>query len=708
MVDREDRGALVGRGAEEARLDAALEAAATGHGTTIIVGGEAGIGKTRLVGRVVATARERGSTVLSGACLAAGSGAIPYAPFVEALRELTRSVEPGLLAAQLGPSRNEIARLLPEVAPRTREIPTGSEFDREGQTRLFEAVLGVIERQARDRPVVLVVEDIQWADDGTRGLLGFLSRNLREAPVVLLATLRTDELDRRDPVLAFVAELERDAWVVRLDLRGLDRHDVLVLMRELGGVAPSAATVDDVMERSGGNPFFVEQLAAASTADVTGRTLPPGLRDVLVARLAGLPPDTQQVLRAASAAGRRVDDELLAAVLEMPAGAVADALRPAITQGILVDADRFDDTLGGYAFRHALLAEVANGELLHGERDRFHAAFGQELERRGEIGGVPVTPAELAYHWVAARDRTRALPALVAAGAAAERVYAFAEARRHYERALELWDDDSSRGDAGPDRIGVLQRAAECAVLTGAYERAVQLGRMAINAAEIAAATGDERVPDRLGVLHDRLRWYLWEAGDVAAAQAAVEEALRLTPAQPPTAARTRILAQAAGLRLLSGDPSGAATMARDAIQIAEAIARAVRGGPGARHPRLGRGPDRRRGRRDRHVPPWAVDRRATGRCRRDRARARQPRRPARSGRAHRGVAGSCARGVRDRATPWRAPHVRRRPPGSRGQGPVRSRPLGRGCGGRRSGARARSGRSFRDLAPSQPGSRGH
>ena len=122
------------------------------------------------------------------------------------------------------------------------------------------------------------------------------------------------------------------------------------------------------------------------------------------------------------------------------------------------------------------------------------------------------------------------------------------------------------------DRIGVLQRAAECAVLTGAYDRAVQLGRMAITAAEIAAATGDDREPARLGVLHDRLRWYLWEAGDVAAAQAAVEEALRLTPAQPPTAGRTRILAQAAGLRLLSGDPSGAATMARDAIRIAEAI----------------------------------------------------------------------------------------------------------------------------------------
>ena len=573
MVDRVDRGSLIGRGAEEARLDAALEAAVAGRGTTVIVGGEAGIGKTRLVERVAATARDRGATVLTGACLAAGSGAIPYAPFVEALRELTRSVEPSLLPALLGPARNEIARLLPEVAARTHDVPTRSEFDREGQTRLFEAVLGVIERRARGGPVVLVVEDIQWADDGTRGLLGFLSRHLRQAPVLLLATLRTGELDRGDPALGFVAELERDPWVIRLDLRGLDRHDVLVLLRELAAVAPSAATVDDLMDRSGGNPFFVEQLAATFGAGETGRALPPGLRDVLVARLAALPPATQQVLRAASAAGRRVDDALLAAVLELPAQAVADALRPAIGQGILVDADRADDGLGGYAFRHALLAEVANGELLHGERDRLHAAFGGELERRGEIGGVPVTPAELAYHWVAARDRTRALPALVAAGAAAERVYDFGQARHHFERALDLWDDEAmSQDGARLDRIGVLQRAAECAVLTGAYERAVQLGRAAITAAEIAAATGGDDEPRRLGGLHDRLRWYLWEAGDVAAANAAVEDALRLTPAEPPTAERTRILAQAAGLRLLGGDPSGAAAIARDAIRIAHAI----------------------------------------------------------------------------------------------------------------------------------------
>jgi len=576
VLDGLDRGTLIGRGAEEARLEAFLDAAVFGRGSTVIVGGEAGIGKSRLVAQLGNTARDRGATVMVGACLPAGSGAIPYAPFVEALRGLTRSVEPARLAALLGPARNEVARLLPEVAPRTDDAPLRLEFDRAGQTRLFEALLAVIERQARIGPVVLIIEDIQWADDGTRGLLGFLSRNLRTAPVLLLVTFRTGELGRRDPALAFVAELERDAWVTRLDLVGLDRRDVAALLRALAPDSPSTAIVDDVLDRTGGNPFFVEQLAATLEDTDDHRDLPPELRDVLVARLAGLPDDTQRLLRAASAAGRRVDEALLAAVLEVPARSVDDALRPAISQGIIVDASRDVDGLGGYAFRHALLAEVANSDLLHGERDRLHAAFGRELERRGEVGGIPVTPAELAYHWVAARDVVRAIPALTAAGAAAEQVYAFPEARRHYERALELWEGQATPPDPAPvDRVVVMQRAAECAVLTGAYDRAVELGRAAIVEAESVGGPGaSDATPDsnRMGILHERLRWYLWEAGDREAAQAAVTEALRLIPSEPPTVARARALAHAAGLRLLGGDPSGAATLAREAIHLAQAI----------------------------------------------------------------------------------------------------------------------------------------
>ena len=246
------------------------------------------------------------------------------------------------------------------------------------------------------------------------------------------------------------------------------------------------------MDRTAGNPFFVEQLAAPLESGGHDRaTCRPNSATCSSPDWPASRDDTQRLLRAASAAGRRVDEALLAAVLEVPDQAVADALRPAISQGILVDADRVDDGFGGYAFRHALLAEVANGELLHGERDRLHAAFGGELERRGEIGGVPVTPAELAYHWVAARDADsgasrRSSPPVRPPNS----VYAFPEARRHYERALELWDKRRVKPlDHGPRTASaVLQRAAECAVLTGAYDRAVELGRAAIAEAEAAAA----------------------------------------------------------------------------------------------------------------------------------------------------------------------------------------------------------------------------
>lgn len=570
MAERDGGSGIVGRDRERARLEAGFEAAAQGRGSTIIVGGEAGIGKTTLVAHLAATARAAGATVLTGACLPTGSASIPYAPLVEALRTLTRAVDPARAAALLGPARHEIARLLPEVSPGLATAPDRLEFDRAGQSRLFEAVLGVIERHARVGPVVLMAEDIQWADDGTRGLLGFLSRTLRGTPVLLLLTLRIGELDRRDPAQAFVAELERQAWVERFDLDALTRRDVAVLLRNLVGRPLAAEAVDDVMARSGGNPFFVEQLASTVTDGADGRALPPGLRDVLTGRLAGLPDATQRLLRAASAAARWVDDDLLAAVLDIPPRVVADALRPALVQRILIDADWTRDGHGGYAFRHALVAEVAYADLLHGERARLHAAFGRELERRGEIGGVPVTPAELAHHWVAARDGARAAPALVAAGAAAESVYAFAEARRHYELALELWQPDS-RPPVTHDRVAVLQRAAECAVLSGAYRRAIELGQAAITTEQIAEAADGRPDDGRLGALHDRLRWYLWEAGDRVAAEAAVNEALRLIPDEPPSAARARALAQSAGLRLFAGDPTQAESLATDAIGTARA-----------------------------------------------------------------------------------------------------------------------------------------
>ncbi|HET7494711.1 MAG TPA: AAA family ATPase [Candidatus Limnocylindrales bacterium] len=569
MVEGLERGAVVGRDRELVQLMAASDAAARGEGRTVIVGGEAGIGKSRLVTTLAGVARARGAAVLVGACLPTGIGAIPYAPFVEALRGLTRSVEPERIPALLGPARDEVGRLIPEVATVVARSTDRSESDRTGQGRLFEAILTVLERLARSSTVVLVVEDVQWADAGTRALLGFLSRNLREAPVLILVTVRTDDLDAGDPTLRFIGELERDPWVERIELGPLAQPAIVAMVRSLRPEEAASDRIDLIASRSGGNPFFIEQLATEPGG--SARRLPPELHDILAAQLAALPEPTRRILRAAAAAGRRVDDEILAAVLGMPSPAVADALRPALASAILVDADADGNGRGGLAFRHRLLAEVADAELLHGERDRLHAAFALELERRGEIGGVPVTPGELADHWVAARDLDRAIPALIAAGQAAELVYAFAEARHHYDLALELWDRSDDDVQAPIDRIGLLQRAAECAVLTGSYARAVALGREAIVTAEIADVADGRPDAVRLGGLHDRLRWYLWESGDRAAAEAALDAALRIIPVSPPSSTRARALGQAAGLRLFGRDPVEAGRLAREAIDVARA-----------------------------------------------------------------------------------------------------------------------------------------
>ncbi len=568
MVEAAQARGFVGRAIELAALEAALADAAAGSGRTVIVGGEAGVGKTALLERFTAVARVGGARVLSGACIEFDAGGPAYGPFVEALRGLVRSLDAERLTALVGPGRSELARLLPEIRAGVADPPAGPLPDPTAPARLFELVLGLLERLAVEAPVVLVAEDIQWSDPSTRDLLAFLSRNLRRSRVLVIVTARTEELHRRGPVLPFLAEVQRDDHVLRLELGPFERATVAELLEVLVGRRPDAELLESVLTRSGGNPFFVEQLVVAATEGRDPATLPPRLRDVLLARIGSLPDAAQEVLRAASAAGRRTDDALLTAVLDLPDRDVARGFRELIARGIMTDADGRPDGIGGYAFRHALLQEVIYAELFAGERQRLHAAFARSLAERGEVGGVPVDAAELAYHWAEARDAGRAVPALVAAGATAEGVYAFAEARRHYERALDLWDQLPGLETVdGKDRISVMQRAAESAVLSGAYRRAIELGRASI-ARQQALADPDAA---REGLLHERLRWYLWEAGDRAAAAAAVAAALRLLPGKPPSTARARALGHAAALELLRGRYTHARRLATEAHETARA-----------------------------------------------------------------------------------------------------------------------------------------
>ena len=442
---------FVGRTEELARLAAAGDRAAGGTPTAVLVGGEAGVGKTRLVGEVVAGARAAGATVLAGGCVELGGEGVPFAPLIEALRGFVRDLdEPGLAQAAPRPCPVRAGPPPPRAAPRS---PARDAADPGGagpalsttpgpwseQGRLFELFLGLLERLGEERPAVLVVEDLHWADRSTRDLLAFLVRNLRHGRLLLLLTYRSDELHRRHPLRPFLAELDRGRRVERLELARFGRAEVAAQLAGIQGAPVPAELAERIHARSGGNAFFVEELAAAAADG----ELPPSLRDTLLARIELLAEPAQRVLGVAAAAGARVDHDLLAEVAGLPEPELLSALREAVSaQVLLVDAGD-----GTYGFRHALVKEAVYGELLPGERTRLHARFAAALAAR-DIAGDPGPAAELAWHWYAAHDLERALPAAVAAGLAAERAYAFAEAQRQFERALELWDRTGGRGRA--------------------------------------------------------------------------------------------------------------------------------------------------------------------------------------------------------------------------------------------------------------------
>jgi DNA-binding CsgD family transcriptional regulator/tetratricopeptide (TPR) repeat protein len=620
---------FVGRTEELARLAAAVDRAAAGTPTSVLVGGEAGVGKTRLVGELVASAGEAGATVLVGGCVELGGEGVPFAPLIEALRGFVRGLDDHDLA-RLVPdrARAELARLLPELDPTAgppravaagpgdavaagdglwtappsqRPGPVGSPTGGLGagpggsglrsgglgagpggwglapgsgaglggagmrpggaglgteQGRLFELLLGLLERVGDERPAVLVVEDLHWADRSTRDLLAFLVRNLRQGRLALVMTYRSDELHRRHPLRPFLAELDRGRRVERLELARFGRDEVAAQLAGIQGAPAPAELTERIHARSDGNAFFVEELAATAAAGADGE-LPPSLRDTLLARIELLAEPTQQVLGAAAAAGARVGHELLAEVAGLPEAELLAGLREAVSAHVLL----VDAGDGAYGFRHALVKEAVYVELLPGERTRLHARFAAALAGR-DGGGDPRLAAELAWHWYAAHDLERALPAAVEAGRAAERAYAFAEAQRQFERALELWERTPA-ATAGLDKAELLARAGEAAANAGAADRAVALVRGAL------AEVDPGRDPLLAGQLTERLAFHLRVAGRPGAMEA-YQEAFRLVP-PGPTVERARVLAGLGQALMLRARFAEAVATCQEAIEVARA-----------------------------------------------------------------------------------------------------------------------------------------
>ena len=520
---------LVGRSAELAVARTALDDAASGRGSTVLVGGEAGIGKTRLVAELAEGAREAGVLVLPGRCIELVGPGVPYFAVLEAL---------GSVGAAPGGPYDAVDRA-------------------DGPVRLYEAVRATLDELAARAPVVFVVEDLHWADASTLGFVAYLARVIGHRRILLVGTYRSDEVRPDHPLARLAVELvrARDARAVELPPLGPD--DLRALLEGVAGSPLPDELTSAITARSGGNPFFAEELLAAAGRGADG--LPDLLREALRQRVARVDPAGQDALRVAAAFGRDVPYRLLATLA--PGPGLDTALRQAVEHGVLVP----DQAAGTYRFRHALLAEAVYATLLPGERERLHAQLAVLLSDSPD--GGPEVAGELARHWSEAGCPTEALAASVHAARAAEAVCGLSEALRHVERALDLWPQvPAAEKLAGADLPAVLAWAAELADLTGRSPRAAALARQAISLIDEQA----EGV--RAGLLHERLGSYLLPIGDRAAALAACRRATELVPAHPPTVERAQVLTSLGNALMLSWRHAESAVVCQEALATAEAV----------------------------------------------------------------------------------------------------------------------------------------
>ena len=428
--------AFIGRQNELTTLTDVYEQARAGATGTVLLGGEAGGGKTRLVNEFAARVHED-TLVLAGGCLELSTAGLAYAPFAAALRQLVREAGAAEIAALLPrDGARDLARLLPEFGePATESDPATA------RARLFEQMLALLERLAERRPLVLIIEDAHWADRSTRDLATFLVRSLRDTAVLLIITFRSDELTRTHPLRPMLAELDRVAGVVRLELPRLSRTEVAGQLQGILGHAPDPVLIDAVYLRSSGIPLFVE--ATAHWDGGSSYAVSESLRDLLLVSVNRLPEETQQVLRTATAGGTHVRHTMLNAVTGLDDLALTAVLRPAVDANVLItDGD-------GYVFRHALIREAIHEDLLPGEHSRTHRRFAEALTEDPELGGERRYAVELAAHWSAAHDNVRALTAAWQAAADSEMVVRLRRAVADAGEGPRTMGSSPRRGRAG-------------------------------------------------------------------------------------------------------------------------------------------------------------------------------------------------------------------------------------------------------------------
>jgi ATP/maltotriose-dependent transcriptional regulator MalT len=552
MATRMTSARFVGRAGQLAELEAALQDAIERRASLVLVAGESGVGKSRLVDELIDRARSQDALALAGDSVELGEDELPYAPLLGALRPLLRDGHPALDALP-DPLRPALGAVLPGFGDRV----AGAEAS---QATVFEALLALFEGLAEERPLLLVIEDLHWADSSTRSFLSFLSRTLCDARIMIVGTYRSDDLHRRHPLRPLLAELTRDATTRLVELPPFTREELAEQLEGILAAAPDPGLLERIWHRSEGNPLFTEEILAAGL-DGRGR-LPPTLSDALMLRVERLSATAQEVLRWLSCQSA-VDHELLSDVTGLDPDALTEALREATASHILVASAE-----GTYAYRHALLGEVVHDDLLPGERTRFHSVLARALEDRiaaGDAGAHITTQA--AHHWMAAGDQSAALAAAVRAAEAAVRVDAYAEAHMLFERALRLWEQvDDPESLAGTDRRELRMRAARAADLSGEMGRFEALVRSALELVDAEAE------PQQAASMLTQLHRAQWELGRQDESIETLDRALALLEPSEASGERAELLARKARARMLQSRYREAIAAGREALEVARSV----------------------------------------------------------------------------------------------------------------------------------------
>jgi hypothetical protein len=462
-----ERSPFVGREPELERLRELYEASKGGGRRLLLIAGEPGIGKTRLAEEFEAYARERGALVLWGRSRET-AGAPPYWPWIQMSRALGDSLEDDALRLLLAPDAAELQRVFLYVRTLIPNLPAAPEADDAGaQFRFFDAVTAFFRRLTDNVPVVLVLDDLHWADRATLLLLVHLAAELRDSRLLLVGTYREAEVGRDHPLRQCLAEFNRISGVERISLSGLTEADTAEYMRAAYGAAPPEMKVRQTYEMTEGNPFFLGQVLrllaqrGSPLDDTSTLGVPEGVREVLAQRLKRLSTSANELLRVAAVVGREFTYETLSLLEGSAASHSLVPLEEALSSGIVEETAN----PGRYRFVHALMRETVLAELSATRRLQTHGLIGEALERRwGDLADERAP--RLASHFFEAATLSqsfaqRAVRYGKLAAGQAERVAAWSEAADLYGRCLALMEE--ARDDFGEDRAALLHRRGRCA-----------------------------------------------------------------------------------------------------------------------------------------------------------------------------------------------------------------------------------------------------